>query len=567
MHRFWTYVRVLGVSGLSVFGSACGDDVQCGPGTKLVGNACVPGAEGAPPTFGGVTAVAPSTTTSLFVAWDAAKSTTPEERMRYLVFAAETGTPIDYAKPTVTTERGAHSAYLKDLQNKSYDVAVRALDDGERSDQNVVVKSAVPALDSASPTFGGVKSAEAAGSGVVTLKWDAAQDDLTPGGAMVYLVYVGDETKDIDFKVPTTISKPGATSIDVKGLFKSSSLYRFVMRARDAADNTDGNTAILTSRPGRDVTPPRFAGCNAAVADSAGSAILSWTKAVDDVTPDKEIAYDIFASVDETRFDFTTPIMIVTDAESARVTGLLSDTPWRFVCRARDYSGNHDGNVAQRTTRTPSDSTPPSFAGATGTVVDTLARTVTLSWTPGADDKTPTDQLIYDVYESTKSNAQAFDGPPRASSEPGATSVTVVDLLPDSKLFWVVRARDQGGNRDANIVESSGTISTSFERQVQPIFSLSCAVTGCHIPGNPMANLILAEGFAYRALVNVRAYQFNRDFRVLPGKSEDSYLYKKIKGDSPPIGWQMPAPATKSVLSQNEKDLIKRWIDQGAVNN
>jgi len=107
---------------------------------------------------------------------------------------------------------------------------------------------------------------------------------------MVYLVYVGDETADLDLAVPTLITKPGATSVDVKGLFKSASLYRFVVRARDAAENMDVNAATVTSRPGADVTPPTFAGCNAAVADSAGSVIVSWTKAVDDVTPERRAA-------------------------------------------------------------------------------------------------------------------------------------------------------------------------------------------------------------------------------------------------------------------------------------
>jgi hypothetical protein len=573
MQRLSSCLRVVAVAGLSVLGGACGSDdpVQCGQGTTLVGNTCVantsPGVNPAQlPTFAGATAVAPASATSLFVAWDAAQSATPPERMRYVLFVADGGSPIDYTKPTVTTERGVQGFYLKGLQAKTYDIVVRALDDADRTDQNGVVKSAAPGLDGASPAFGGAKSAEAGGSGVVTVKWDVAQDDLTAPAAMVYLVYVGDETNDIDLTVPTVITKPGATSVDVKGLFKSSSLYRFVVRARDAADNMDANATTVTSRAGADVTPPRFDGCNAAVADSAGSAIVSWSKATDDVTPEKAIVYDVYASVDEATFDFFAPIVSVNDATSVRVTALASNTAWRFVCRARDYTGNTDGNVVQRAAKTLTDSTPPTFIGSTDTTVDSLARTVTFSWAPAEDDKTPVDQIVYDVYEAKSSKAQTFDRPPRASSSPGATSLTVTDLTPDTTLFWVVRARDQGGNHDSNTKESNGAISVSFVRQVQPIFTQDCAVSGCHVPGNPMAGLILAPGFAYGALVDVRAAQ-SPDRRVVPTDPTSSYLYKKISQNPPPVGWQMPAPATGSVLSTAEKELVRRWIAQGAVNN
>ena len=64
--------------------------VMCGQGTVLAGDTCVAVADGGAAsfdlTFGGVAAVAPVSASSLFVAWeDARSSATPPERMRYAV--------------------------------------------------------------------------------------------------------------------------------------------------------------------------------------------------------------------------------------------------------------------------------------------------------------------------------------------------------------------------------------------------------------------------------------------------------------------------------------------------
>ena len=143
----------------------------------------------------------------------------------------------------------------------------------------------------------------------------------------------------------------------------------------------------------------------------------------------------------------------------------------------------------------------------------------------------------------------------------------MTDLTPDTTLYWVVRARDLAGNHDSNVVEASGTVNVSFSRQVQVTFSQYCAVTGCHVPGNPVAGLILAPGFAYSYLANVKSREYPSEFRVNPSDPTTSFLYQKVSMNPPPVGWQMPAPATGSVLNPSEKDVIRRWIAQGAVNN
>jgi hypothetical protein len=552
-------------------------DVQCGPGTVEKDAICLgasnvtgggDGGPGSAPTFTGVGGVAPASATSLFVTWDDAKSASSGAAIHYAVFVGKSGSPLDYSKPAGTTEPGGRSFYLEGLTTgQSYDVGVRAIDGHDVSDTNTTVKPGTPGVDAKAPAFSGVKGAAASGSGTVTLTWEAAQDDLTPASSIVYLVYVGDDTTPIDYGVPHLTTNPGATTVDVTGLYKTDVIHQFVVRARDASENVDANTTTLPARPGADTTPPVFQGCKSAFADTAGSAIVTWDPATDDATPAEQMAYDIFASTDEAHWDFAHPMATQTNTSSGKVTGLTSNTVWRFICRARDYAGNVDQNQIMRVAKTLIDSTPPTFTGYDTFTVDSSARTVTFSWAPGADDKTPTDQMIYDVYESDKSGGEIFTSTPRASSAPGASTLTVTDLTPDTTLYWVLRARDEGGNHDKNTKEASGAINVSFSRQVQNLFTHDCGVSGCHVPGNPVANLILVAGFAYDQLVSVNSTESRADFRVAPSDPDNSYLYKKITQNPPPVGWQMPAPATGSTLTNQEKDLVRRWILQGAVNN
>lgn len=552
-------------------GAGCSkaDVVTCGPGTVRDGDTCVPAEAGTDiaPSFGGVAAVAPVSATSLFVTWDDAQSpTTPPARMRYAVFAGPSGTPIDFAMPVATTERGASSFTLTHLDPKTYDVAVRAIDEAGRSDGNVVLKSLAPAVDSLPPTFAGATAAEAAGAGSVTLRWAPAQDDLSPPAALVYYLYVASPDGTFDFALPNLVTRPGATSASIDRLYDGQRLYRFIVRARDAAENVDANEVSVSARAGADTTAPQFGGCKAAVVASAGSAVVSWDPATDDTTPGELIAYDIYGAKQESSFDFTTPLVVATGGIDITVTGLSANTTWHFVCRARDFSGNRDTNVIERTATTPADSTPPTFGGLTGSDFDGTARTVRLSWAPGADDKTPAEQLIYDVFEGGVPGGEVFQTP-RASSAPGALSVLVTDLTPDTTLYWVVRARDQAGNHDANVLEASGKTAVSFSRQVQAIFTHDCAVSGCHVPGAPVAGLILAQGFTFEQLVNVPSTERSATKRVAPGDPTASYLWQKVSMNPPPVGWLMPAPATGSVLPPSELDLIRRWILDGAAQN
>ncbi len=102
----------------------------------------------------------------------------------------------------------------------------------------------------------------------------------------------------------------------------------------------------------------------------------------------------------------------------------------------------------------------------------------------------------------------------------------------------------------------------SFSTQVQPIFTVSCVNAGCH-PGSG-APFSLRSDNSYSNLVNVAATTgpCASDMRVAPGNAAASALVKRLEGN---CGVRMPIGG--AALSQAELDLIRLWINQGALNN
>jgi hypothetical protein len=79
------------------------------------------------------------------------------------------------------------------------------------------------------------------------LRWDPATDNRTPSSGIVYDVYAATSPDGHDFGRPTYSSSPGATAFTTPGLSTADSWY-FVVRARDAAGNRDGNYVALEGR-------------------------------------------------------------------------------------------------------------------------------------------------------------------------------------------------------------------------------------------------------------------------------------------------------------------------------
>lgn len=556
-----------------------GNDVNCGDGTHLEGSTCLPNTDGGAdgdetatptkgPKFDGITSLSAASSTSLFVTWNAASDAlTASPLIKYRVYVGTTAGGQNFSAATVTSPPGANSVLLTGLAPGSdYFVVVRAVNGAGEEDQNKVEKSAKPLADTKAPTFDGATKAETFDGSAVKLSWTAAKDDITAGEGIVYQVYVASESGKQNLTVPSYVSTPGATSIVVKGLPKPKTKYYFVVRARDAAGNADTNKVEVSADSGPDVSPPVFSGCTDATTKDAVSITVRWNPATDDVTPQGALRYNVYGGKDEKSIDFTKPLATFTGGDTGLVTGLKPSTDYFLVCKAQDAADNEDENKSVWLAKTLEDGTPPNFLGLE-TVSNVTATTADLTWKDAIDDKSATADIIYDVYQSTTSGGQDFTLPPFASSEKGATKMTLTGLSPATKLYWVVRARDAAGNRDSNKAEKSGTTAVSFSLNVQTIFTANCATGTCHRGTTPAAGLSLVEGVSYTNIVGVAASGKGGAIRVVKSASATSYLYQKVINAAGIVGELMPPPASGGSLSPAEKDLIKAWIDQGALNN
>jgi len=138
-----------------------------------------------------------------------------------------------------------------------------------------------------------------------------------------------------------------------------------------------------------------------------------------------------------------------------------------------------------------------------------------------------------------------------------------------------VKVKDSGDDDDFDfpssgeseiviLVTVSVSAPVSFSGQVQPIFTNGCVNQGCHPGGS--APFPLQSGQSHSALVGVTSTTgtcAGALQRVRPFNADSSSLIRRLEGTS--CGVQMPFgfPA----LPQSEVNLIRDWINQGAINN
>ena len=125
-------------------------------------------------------------------------------------------------------------------------------------------------------------------------------------------------------------------------------------------------------------------------------------------------------------------------------------------------------------------------------------------------------------------------------------------------LFMGYGCVDLGSDLEENIIEESA----SFKKDIQPIFDISCASSGCQIAGHS-TELDLRDGKSYMEIVNITSIDFSPLKLVEPNKPDNSVLYLKIVGHSS-TGSSMPPGGT---LKEGNINSIKLWIENGAQNN
>ncbi|MCH9015385.1 MAG: Ig-like domain-containing protein [Gemmatimonadetes bacterium] len=107
----------------------------------------------------------------------------------------------------------------------------------------------------------------------------------------------------------------------------------------------------------------------------------------------------------------------------------------------------------------------------------------------------------------------------------------------------------------------------TLTNHVQPIFTNSCALSGCHAGTNPEEGQDLSSGQAFSNVVDVPSNQ-SALMRVLPFDPDQSYLVHKIEGTQLSVGGSGSLmPLTGSPLSANQIAIIRSWITKGALDN
>jgi chitodextrinase len=335
-------------------GSSCAGDGYCHRGA----GSCASGGNQSTLSFLGAHH-ATGAVNAIVLDWSAASADhAPAEQIDYLVYQSRSPGGEDFTRPAAITSPGATLFAVPGLAPSTrYYFVVRARDPAGDVDGNDVEVNAttLAGSDTTPPVFAGLGSAQAAAPYAVELSWAPASDDVTSNASIVYFVYMSTHAGGEDLHAPLATTAPGATSFHVGGLTAGTTYY-FVVRARDQAGNIDGNTVERAATVLADHTPPLFAGAKSATATALvlASITLAWSPASDDVTPSKDIVYDVYSAGAAGKESFAHPTLTSPPgATSVDIGGLLPATTYFFVVRARDQAGNEDGNTVEVWATTP----------------------------------------------------------------------------------------------------------------------------------------------------------------------------------------------------------------------
>ncbi|MDD5223629.1 MAG: fibronectin type III domain-containing protein [bacterium] len=131
--------------------------------------------------------------------------------------------------------------------------------------------------------------------------------------------------------------------------------------------------------------------------------------------------------------------------------GPLTEGNHFFNVRAIDLAGNIDPTPASYTWLINTN-TPPIFSG----IKEILALSdteVMLFWVPATDDATPQSEIVYDICQSDAAGACVASFTAIYTAKSNMRNFKITGLTAGQTYYFLVRARDNTGNRDTNIVE------------------------------------------------------------------------------------------------------------------
>ncbi len=105
------------------------------------------------------------------------------------------------------------------------------------------------------------------------------------------------------------------------------------------------------------------------------------------------------------------------------------------------------------------------------------------------------------------------------------------------------------------------TFPATYSGVSQVFFAQFC--TGCHSGSSPARGLNLSPAVAYEQMVKRASAQRSALSLVEPDDAASSYIVRKIAGGPNIVGRRMPRG--RPARPQEEIDIIRQWIDEGAA--
>jgi hypothetical protein len=117
----------------------------------------------------------------------------------------------------------------------------------------------------------------------------------------------------------------------------------------------------------------------------------------------------------------------------------------------------------------------------------------------------------------------------------------------------------------------------SFSKDVMPVFGQSCAFSTCHGSNIGPANGVFLGRDASRvhaAIVAVKSSELPDMPFITPGNPRESYLMRKMDASQCVLDARCTGGSCQSSMPKNEatlevetRDIVRRWIAQGAKND
>ena len=432
-----------------------------------------------PPKPGGFVSGYPVATSpfDIEVKWKPAKdNVTKQEELRYrLCWKKVSETKWTY-RPSGHIYRKYNewnhgNAKIMDLEpGTEYEIDVEVYDEAGNLESYCRVQSSYyikvkTLIDNEAPSMGGYVAGypKATSPTTIEVRWNPATDNFSPQGIGYRVVWrkKSSETSwhsNYPFEdFPYEKLHLGYRSYKITGL-DANTKYEVAVVAVDDSDNNKWDEIVeVTTPPVPDTEAPTpgiyLSGYPKAT--SPTTIELKWARGEDNVTPRNELGYRVeWKTEAETDWTWHTySEELPWDLTEYTIPNLKPGTTYHVRVTIHDYAKNK-ASYGIKTVTTPTatgdkDTEAPEKGTYVGDPVVT-ASTITLKWTPGKDNKTPTDKLRYRFIwmkvTDKEWNSSVPDGAPLTILPQNITEYSF-ESLASGIAYWVnVGAYDEAGN-------------------------------------------------------------------------------------------------------------------------